>query len=94
MVLTNYMKEIIAYRQWNLFEETHLIDHLKENYCYLSLDFLNDLRKLKFNFYLFVIFNFYLFNFYVFLFILFYFYFIDCFYVIKFFKFKFFINFY
>jgi len=43
-LLTNYLKEIISYRQWNMTEETHLMNIIKERLCYVPLNFLGDLK--------------------------------------------------
>lgn len=35
-VLTNYLKEIVSYRQWNMMDEFKLMDQVKEDLCYVS----------------------------------------------------------
>ncbi len=45
-VLTNYLKELITYRQINMNEETHLANEIKEKMCFVSTDFM---REMKFN---------------------------------------------
>lgn len=45
--LTNYLKEIISYRHWNVMEETHLINGIKEKLCFVSLNYLHDLHACK-----------------------------------------------
>jgi len=45
--LTNYLKEVISYRQWNMMEETYLVNIIKERLCYVSLNFMNDLETSK-----------------------------------------------
>jgi len=42
--LTNYLKEIVSYRHWNMMEETYLMNLIKERLCFISLDFLQDLE--------------------------------------------------
>lgn len=42
-LLTNYLKEIVSYRAWNMMDETHLMDDIKRKLCYVSLDFPADL---------------------------------------------------
>jgi actin-related protein 6 len=37
-LLTNYLKEIVSYRQWNVMDESVVINELKEALCYCSLD--------------------------------------------------------
>lgn len=44
-LLTNYLTEITSYRAWNMMDETHLMNDIKEKLCYVSLDFLRDLRQ-------------------------------------------------
>ncbi|KAL5100930.1 hypothetical protein RYX36_005257 [Vicia faba] len=36
--LTNYLKELISFRSVNVMDETFIIDHVKENLCFVSLD--------------------------------------------------------
>ena len=38
MLLTNLLKEFISFRQVNVQDCTHLMNHLKEEYTYLSPD--------------------------------------------------------
>lgn len=45
--LTNYLKEVISYRQYNMMEETHLINNVKEQCCFISQDFSADLERIK-----------------------------------------------
>ena len=42
-MLTNYLKEVVSYRQWNMMDEFKLIDQVKEETCYLSQDFMAEL---------------------------------------------------
>jgi len=46
-LLTNYLKEVASYRQWNMLEETYLMNVIKERCCYTSLDYLRDLDITK-----------------------------------------------
>eukprot|EP00300_Choanocystis_sp_HF-7_P036151 c5139_g1_i2.p1 GENE.c5139_g1_i2~~c5139_g1_i2.p1 ORF type:complete len:435 (+),score=104.41 c5139_g1_i2:1-1305(+) len=43
-IMTNYLKEVISYRAWNMMDETLLINHIKEQLCFVSDDFARDLR--------------------------------------------------
>jgi|MDTB01.1.fsa_nt_gb actin-related protein 6 len=43
-LLTNYLKEVVSYRQWNMMDEFKLMDQVKEDLCFVSTDFQNDLR--------------------------------------------------
>ncbi|KAL5073938.1 hypothetical protein RYX36_012922 [Vicia faba] len=36
--LTNNLKELISFRSVNVMDETFIIDHVKENLCFVSLD--------------------------------------------------------
>lgn len=46
--LTNYLKEIVSTRQYDMTDETFLMNTIKERMCYVSMDFLNDLKTTKF----------------------------------------------
>lgn len=46
-VLTNYLKEIISYRQINVLDETYVVNQMKEDCCFASTDFWNDLKVAK-----------------------------------------------
>lgn len=37
--LTNYLKEVISYRQLMVMDETYVINQVKEELCYVSTDF-------------------------------------------------------
>ena len=41
-LLTNYLKELISYRQWNVMDQTYVINAAKEACCYVSTDFRRD----------------------------------------------------
>lgn len=56
-LLTNWLKEIVSYRQWNMMDEFKLMDDVKKALCYVSLDFDQELyntqaeiRRIKFEF--------------------------------------------
>ena len=42
--LTNYLKELLSIRQYNMLDETYLVDEMKEDVCYVSQDFKKDLE--------------------------------------------------
>lgn len=42
-LLTNYLKEVVSYRAWNMMDETHTMDDIKKKLCYVSLDFKQDM---------------------------------------------------
>uniref|UniRef100_A0A6B2L6W2 Actin-related protein 6 n=1 Tax=Arcella intermedia TaxID=1963864 RepID=A0A6B2L6W2_9EUKA len=46
-LLTNYLKEVVSYRQWNMTQETYLMNIIKEKLCYVPLNFLKDLEITK-----------------------------------------------
>ncbi|KAJ1399596.1 actin-related protein 6 [Ochromonadaceae sp. CCMP2298] len=46
-LLTNYLKELVSYRQWNMMDEFLLMNQVKENLCYVSSDFLGELTASK-----------------------------------------------
>ena len=41
-LLTNYLKELVSFRQWYMMEDTYIINAAKESCCYVSLDFEKD----------------------------------------------------
>ena len=46
-VLTNYLKETISYRQLNLMDEFRVVDKIKEQSCYCSIDYKNDMSNFE-----------------------------------------------
>lgn len=43
-LLTNYLKETISFRYYDMMEETHLINQIKEQCCFVSNDFKRDME--------------------------------------------------
>ncbi|KAK3171984.1 hypothetical protein OEA41_004068 [Lepraria neglecta] len=43
--LTNYLKELVSIRHYNMLDETHLMNEVKESICYVSEDFKRDLER-------------------------------------------------
>ncbi|KAH8690945.1 actin family protein [Talaromyces proteolyticus] len=43
--LTNYMKEMVSMRQYNMVDETHIMNDVKEAVCYVSSDFSGDMER-------------------------------------------------
>ncbi|VDC01837.1 unnamed protein product [Peniophora sp. CBMAI 1063] len=43
-LLTNHLKELVSYRQWNMMDETYIMNEVKEACCYVSQDFSADLE--------------------------------------------------
>ncbi|KAJ4481897.1 actin-like protein ARP6 [Lentinula aciculospora] len=48
-LLTNHLKELISFRQWNMMEETYIMNHVKESCCYVSTDFKKDMETMQFD---------------------------------------------
>lgn len=46
-LLTNHLKEIISYRQLNVMDESYVINQVKEDSCFVSQDFNNDMKVAK-----------------------------------------------
>lgn len=44
-LLTNHLKEIISYRQLHVLDETCVINHVKEDTCYIPSDFNSEMEK-------------------------------------------------
>lgn len=42
-LLTNQLKELVSFRQWNMMDETYIMNHVKETCCYVSTQFGKDL---------------------------------------------------
>lgn len=47
-LLTNHLKEMVSYRQWNMMEETHIMNEVKETCCFVSDDFSKDLETCRY----------------------------------------------
>lgn len=43
--LTNYLKEIVSMRQYNMVDESYIMNEVKEAVCYVSNDFAGDLEQ-------------------------------------------------
>ncbi|KAF9013049.1 actin family [Cyathus striatus] len=48
-LLTNHLKELVSFRQWNMMDETYIMNQIKEACCFVSGDFAGDLRKCRYN---------------------------------------------
>lgn len=48
-LLTNQLKELVSYRQWNMMDETYIMNHAKETCCYVSTRFFEDLETCRSN---------------------------------------------
>uniref|UniRef100_A0A6P7G8T9 Actin-related protein 6 n=1 Tax=Diabrotica virgifera virgifera TaxID=50390 RepID=A0A6P7G8T9_DIAVI len=43
-LLTNHLKDLISYRQYNVMEETYVINQVKEDTCYVAENVVNELK--------------------------------------------------
>lgn len=43
-LLTNYLKETVSYRQLHVMDETYVMNQVKEDTCFVSQNFLNDME--------------------------------------------------
>ncbi|KAA1474732.1 Actin/actin-like protein [Dentipellis sp. KUC8613] len=48
-LLTNQLKELVSFRQWNMMDETHIMNDVKETCCYVSTSFAADLEACRAN---------------------------------------------
>lgn len=48
-MLTNLLNEFVSYKEFNLTGETMLVNDIKEQLCYVSLDFESELDELSHN---------------------------------------------
>ena len=46
-LLTNHLKEIVSYRQLQVMDETHVMNQVKEDVCYVTQDFYADMEMAK-----------------------------------------------
>jgi actin-related protein 6 len=46
-IMTNFLKEIISFRYWDMMHETVLINAMKEQLCYVARDFAAEMRLTK-----------------------------------------------
>ena len=46
-MLTNYLKEVISYRQCNMLDESLVMRRVKERACYVATDFCEELKRLE-----------------------------------------------
>ena len=46
-LLTNYLKETVSYRQLHVLDETYVMNQVKEDVCYVSLDFQKDMMSTR-----------------------------------------------
>ncbi|KAH0585832.1 hypothetical protein H2248_007122 [Termitomyces sp. 'cryptogamus'] len=48
-LLTNQLKELVSFRQWNMMDETYIMNDVKESCCYVSQNFKHDLETCRIN---------------------------------------------
>ncbi|KAJ7093825.1 actin-related protein Arp6 [Mycena belliarum] len=48
-LLTNQLKELVSFRQWNMMDETYIMNHVKETCCFVTQDFKRDLETCRSN---------------------------------------------
>ncbi|CAH1396441.1 unnamed protein product [Nezara viridula] len=46
-ILTNHLKEIISYRQLHVMEETYVMNQVKEDTCFVSVDYMADMATAR-----------------------------------------------
>ena len=46
-LLTNHLKHLISFRQWNMADETHVVNEVKEACCFVSMDWKRDVEICK-----------------------------------------------
>lgn len=46
-LLTNYLKEVVSYRQLHVMDETYVMNQVKEDVCFVSLDFNKDMKTAR-----------------------------------------------
>ncbi|KAF9065180.1 actin family [Rhodocollybia butyracea] len=47
-LLTNHLKELISFRQWNMMDETYIMNDVKEACCYVSTDLKKDMETVRY----------------------------------------------
>ncbi|KAJ7291670.1 actin-related protein Arp6 [Mycena rebaudengoi] len=48
-LLTNQLKELVSFRQWNMMDETYIMNHVKETCCFVTSNFNRDLESCRSN---------------------------------------------
>ncbi|KAJ1950125.1 Actin- protein 6, partial [Linderina macrospora] len=46
-ILTNYLKETVSFRYWDMMDETYIMNAVKEKCCFVSQDFYRDLETAR-----------------------------------------------
>lgn len=43
-LLTNHLKELVSFRQWNMMDETYIVNDVKEKCCYVTNAYEQDME--------------------------------------------------
>ncbi|KAJ6574470.1 actin-related protein Arp6 [Mycena capillaripes] len=46
-LMTNQLKELVSFRQWNMMDETYIMNHVKETCCFVTQDFKKHLETCR-----------------------------------------------
>ncbi|CAA7262815.1 unnamed protein product [Cyclocybe aegerita] len=46
-LLTNHLKELVSFRQWNMMEETYIMNQVKETCCFVSANYKQDIETCR-----------------------------------------------
>lgn len=46
-LLTNHLKHLISFRQWNMLDQTYVVNAVREACGYVSMDWRGDIEKTK-----------------------------------------------
>lgn len=46
-LLTNHLKQLVSFRQWNMMDETWIMNRVREQCCYVSMDWRAELETCK-----------------------------------------------
>jgi actin-related protein 6 len=49
-LLTNQLKRVLSFRQWDLTAETHIVNRIREQCCYVTTDWKKDMEVSRFVF--------------------------------------------
>lgn len=45
--MTNHLKELVSFRQWNMMDETYIVNDVKEKCCYVTSSYNNDMETCR-----------------------------------------------
>jgi len=46
-LMTNHLKELVSFRQWNMMDETYIVNDVKEKCCYVTSSYNNDMETCR-----------------------------------------------